>query len=97
MPAGMLSTLLLGLKPIIIADSCLVTTDIAVSLFISGAIYFLWRVCRRFEIVSVVLFLLFFAAAFVTKFSAAILIVTFWLADSARVISHDPLPVSGGI
>jgi len=96
-PGGMLSILLLCFDPNIIAHSGLVTTDIAVTLFISGALYFLWRVCRRIEIVSVVLFLLFFAAAFVTKFSAAILIVTFWLAVSARVISPDPWPVSGGI
>ena len=96
-PGGVLSILLLCFDPNIIAHSGLVTTDIAVTLFISGALYFLWRVCRRIEIVSVVLFLLFFAAAFVTKFSAATLIVIFWLAVSGRVVSRAAWPVSPAI
>ena len=57
----------------------------------SAAVYFLWRICRRIEPVGVMLFLLFFALAFVTKFSAVLLLPIFWLVAAERIFSPEPL------
>jgi len=93
-PGGILSILLLCFDPNIVAHSGLVTTDIPVTFFISAALYFLWRICRRVEIGSVLFFLLFFGAAFVSKSSSAGLIVIFCAAMSARVAARETWPVS---
>jgi hypothetical protein len=90
---GVLSLALFCFDPNFIAHSGLVTTDAGETLFMFGAIYFLWRICRRLEAASLVLFLLFFALAFVTKFSAVLLLPIFWLTVPGRMISPEPLPV----
>jgi hypothetical protein len=86
-----LSLALFCFDPNFIAHSGLVTTDVGVSLFIFGAVYFLWRICRRLEVTSVVLFLLFFGLAFVAKFSAVLLLPIFWLTVLGRMLSPEPL------
>jgi hypothetical protein len=88
---GMLSLALFCFDPNFIAHSGQVTTDVGVSLFMFGAVYFLWRICRRLEAASVVLFLLFFSLAFVTKFSAVLLLPIFWLIVLGRMFSPEPL------
>ena len=60
---GILSLALFCFDPNFIAHSGQVTTDVGISLFLFGAVYFLWRICRRLEVASVVLFLLFFGVA----------------------------------
>ncbi len=82
-----LAMLLFCCDPNMVAHSGLVTTDLGITLFIFGAIYFFWRVCRRIERASVILFLSFFALAFVTKFSAVLLIPMFLLVALARMVS----------
>jgi hypothetical protein len=88
---GTLSLLLFCFDPNFIAHSGLMTTDVGLSLFLFGAVYFLWRSCRRVEVTSVILFLLFFGLAFATKFSALLLLPIFWLTVSGRMISPEPL------
>jgi hypothetical protein len=88
---GILSLALFCFDPNFIAHSGLVTTDVGASLFMFGTIYFLWRICRRLEAVRVFLFLLFFSLAFVTKFSAVLLLPFFWLTVLGRMISPEPL------
>jgi hypothetical protein len=88
---GVLSLALFCFDPNFIAHSGLVTTDAGISLFMFGAVYFLWRSCRRFEAASVILFLLFFSVAFVTKFSAVLLLPLFWLTVPGRMISPEPV------
>jgi hypothetical protein len=88
---GVLSLALFCFDPNFIAHSGLVTTDVGAALFMFGAIYFLWRICRRLEVTSVVLFLLFFGLAFATKFSAVLLLPIFWLTVLGRMISPEPL------
>ncbi|MGO8838991.1 MAG: ArnT family glycosyltransferase [Limisphaerales bacterium] len=90
---GILSLALFCFDPNFIAHSGLVTTDVGVTLFMFGAIYFLWRICRRVDAVNVALFLLFFALAFATKFSAMLLLPLFWLVVLGRMISPEPLPI----
>jgi hypothetical protein len=88
---GILSLALFCFDPNFIAHSGLVTTDVGETLFLFGAVYFLWRICRRLEVASVVLFLLFFGLAFVTKFSAILLLPIFWLTVLGRMFSPEPL------
>ena len=88
---GVLSLAVFCFDPNFIAHSGLVTTDVGVSLFMFGTIYCLWRICRRLEVACVVLFLLFFSLAFVTKFSAVLLLPLFWLTVLGRIISPEPL------
>jgi hypothetical protein len=90
---GVLSLSLFCFDPNFIAHSGLVTTDVGVTLFMFGTVYFLWRLCRRIEVMSVVLFLIFFGLAFVTKFSAALLVPIFWLAVLGRMICPYEWPV----
>jgi 4-amino-4-deoxy-L-arabinose transferase-like glycosyltransferase len=91
---GVLALALFCFDPNFIAHSGLVTTDVGVTLFIFGAMYFLWRLCRRLETGSLLAFLLFFALAFATKFSAMLLLPIFWLAALGRVFSPDNWPAA---
>jgi Dolichyl-phosphate-mannose-protein mannosyltransferase len=74
-PAGaILAALLLCFDPNVIAHSGLVTTDVGETLFIFGTLFFLWQCWHRFNAVNMLLFILCFALAFVTKFSAIALL-----------------------
>jgi hypothetical protein len=88
---GVLSLALFCFDPNFIAHSGLVTTDVGEVLFMFGAVYFLWRICRRLEATSVILFLLFFGLAFAAKFSAVLLLPIFWLTVLGRMLSPEPL------
>jgi len=61
------------LEPNILAHSGLVTTDLGVTCFIFGALYFLWRLTRRFTCGNAAGLAVFFALAQVSKFSALVL------------------------
>jgi 4-amino-4-deoxy-L-arabinose transferase-like glycosyltransferase len=60
-------------EPNILAHSSLVTTDLGVTCFIFGALYFLWRLTRRFTYGNVAGLATFFALAQVSKFTALLL------------------------
>lgn len=90
---GILTLVLFCFDPNFIAHSGQVTTDVGVALFLFGTIYFLWRLCRRVETTSLILFLVFFALAFITKFTAILLLPLFWLIVPGRMFSTEPLPV----
>jgi tetratricopeptide (TPR) repeat protein len=61
------------LSPNLAAHASLVTTDIGITCFIFGTLYFLWRTCRRLSRFNLTGLSIFFALAIVTKFSALIL------------------------
>ena len=61
------------LEPNILAHSGLVTTDLGVTCFIFGALYFLWRLTRMLTFGNAVGLAIFFALAQVSKFSALVL------------------------
>ena len=61
------------LSPNLAAHSSLVTTDIGITCFIFGTIYFLWRTSRRLSAFNLTGLSIFFALAIVTKFSGLIL------------------------
>lgn len=84
---GVLAMTLICFDPNFIAHSALVTTDVGVTLFMFGAMFFLWCAFRRLEIWSVALFLFFFGMAFATKFSAVLLVPFFALVALGRIFS----------
>jgi hypothetical protein len=61
------------LSPTLAANASLVTTDIGITCFFFGAIYFLWRTSRRLSLLNLTGLTIFFALAIVTKFSGLIL------------------------
>ncbi len=92
---GVLSLALFCFDPNFIAHSGLVTTDVGEALFMFGAIYFLWRTCRRWTAANQLLFLFFFGLAFAAKFSAVFLLPIFWLAACGWLLAR-PAPVGAG-
>jgi tetratricopeptide (TPR) repeat protein len=62
------------LEPNIAAHARLVTTDLGITFFIFATIYCLWRSCRRPSAANVAMLAVCFALAFVTKFSAILLV-----------------------
>ncbi len=69
-----LALALYTLEPNILAHARLVTTDLGLTCFAFGALYFLWRVTRRLNIGNAAGFIGFFTLAQVSKFSALV----FW-------------------
>jgi len=61
------------LEPNIAAHATLITTDLGVTCFIFGAVYFLWRTCRRPRAADIAGVAIFAALACVTKFSGVVL------------------------
>jgi hypothetical protein len=61
------------LEPNLSAHATLITTDLGVTCFIFGAVYFLWRTCRRPRAADVAGVAIFAALACVTKFSGVVL------------------------
>lgn len=62
-----------AMEPNLLAHSSLVTTDLGVSCFIFGAVYFLWRTCQRVSVANVSGLAAFVALACVSKYSAILL------------------------
>lgn len=75
--AGLLSLFLLAFEPNILAHTRLVTTDMAVTLFLFLSLYRLWVYCRDPRAVNLLWAALAFALAQASKFSALILILLF--------------------
>ena len=92
--AAVLSIALFIFDPNFIAHSGLVATDVPLAFFITGTIFFYWRLCRRLEMGNLLLFLLCFSLAFVTKFSAAVLVPIYGLIAVGRVFNRDDWPTS---
>jgi cytochrome c-type biogenesis protein CcmH/NrfG len=62
-----------SLEPNIAAHATLITTDLGVTCFIFGAVYFLWRTCRAPGVLNLLAVAVFAALACVTKFSGVVL------------------------
>lgn len=65
---------LYAMEPNIAAHAALVTTDLGVTCFMFGAVYFLWRASRRMTAGNAAGVAVFVALAVVTKFSAIVLL-----------------------
>jgi len=67
------AVLFFALEPNLLAHFGLVTTDASLACFVFGAIYFLWRTCRRASVANTAGFTVFFVLSMLTKFSALLL------------------------
>ncbi len=65
--------LLFAIEPNLLAHSALVTTDLGVTLFVFGTLYFLWRTCEQATPLNVAAVSCCAALALVSKFSAVLL------------------------
>jgi cytochrome c-type biogenesis protein CcmH/NrfG len=61
------------LEPNIAAHASLITTDLGITCFMFGAVYFLWRTCRAPGVLNLLGVAVFTALACVTKFSGVVL------------------------
>ncbi len=91
MAGAVFSSALLCFDPNFIAHSGLITTDVGESLFIFATMFFLWRVLGHSRAIDLALFVTCFALAFVTKFSAILLIPMLCVVALAAVFSRTPL------
>lgn len=66
-------------EPNLLAHARLVTTDFGLVCFAFGAVYFLWRLTRRFSVGNIVGLTFFFVMAQTTKFTAILLWPIFFL------------------
>jgi Dolichyl-phosphate-mannose-protein mannosyltransferase len=71
--AAVVALVLYTIEPNIAAHSSLVTTDLGVTCFVFGAVYFLWRASRRLTASNIAGLVACFVLAILSKFSAAIL------------------------
>jgi len=86
------AVIVLGLyatEPNILAHSRLVTTDLGITCFFFGTIYFLWRTSRELSVRNVAGLIVCFALAQVTKFSALLLAPIVALLLLIRVCQSD--------
>jgi hypothetical protein len=74
LPGGCIALACFLLEPNLMAHSSLVTTDLPLTCFFFGAVYFLWRTCRRCSAANVLGLVVFFVLAMVTKYSALLLV-----------------------
>ena len=93
------AVIVLGLytvEPNILAHSCLVTTDFAITCFAFGALYFLWRTTKKLSAANLCGLIGFFTLAQISKFSALLLGPIVLLLLIARVFRRDPWLVTIG-
>lgn len=67
------SLVLFAVEPNLTAHASLVTTDLGVTTFLFGTVYFLWRTCRRVSRFNVAALAVFCGLAMASKFSAVLL------------------------
>ncbi|HTS17362.1 MAG TPA: glycosyltransferase family 39 protein [Verrucomicrobiae bacterium] len=79
-------------EPNILAHSRLVTTDLGVTCFFFGTMYFLWRTARRVSVGNVAGLVVFFAVAQISKFSALLLCPVVVVLLAARVCRRAEWP-----
>jgi hypothetical protein len=91
---AVLPTALFCFEPNFIAHSGLVTTDIGVTLFMFGALYFLWRAFRCVSALNVMATSIFVGLALASKFTAVLLVPMFLLLGLAKIVTSAPWAVS---
>ncbi len=84
-------------EPNILAHSRLVTTDFGLTFFMFGALYFLWRTCRRASPGNVVGAAAFFALAQTSKFSALLLGPIALILILSRAFQGEPWKITDTI
>jgi hypothetical protein len=83
-------------EPNILAHASLVTTDLGVTCFLFGSVYFLWRTTRSLSLTNLVGLLALSGFAAVSKFSAIILGPIFLFLLAVRALQPAPWPCKIG-
>ncbi len=87
---GAFSLVLYSFEPNFLAHAPLVTTDVGVSLFLFGAMYFLWRTFQRLTWVNLVALAFCSGCAVTAKFSGMLLLPLAIMAGCWRIFSSAP-------
>jgi hypothetical protein len=83
-------------EPNILAHASLVTTDLGVTCFMFGALYFLWRTIQHLTWGNLTGLMTFFTLAQVSKYSALALWPVLFLLLLIQVVRRNPWPCSMG-
>lgn len=94
---GMLSLLLYCFCPTVLANGSLVTSDMALALFLTAAVWLWWSLLHRFSVVLIVANALVLTALFLSKMSAAMILPIGFLLLGVRLLRPEPLPVHLGV
>lgn len=89
-PAAVVAATLFCLDPNLLGHASLVTTDLAVTLAMTGAILAIWRLGQRLTVLNSLLLCLALAAGINTKFSALLLWPVLVVLLSVRVLHPSP-------
>ena len=81
------------LEPNILAHSGLVTTDLGITCFIFGTLYFLWRTTKRVTAGNLAGMTVFLVLAFASKYSAAFLAPVIVVLLTVRLLRKSPWPL----
>lgn len=87
-PAAASALALYALEPNLLAHARLVTTDLGVTLFMFGAVYFLWRTVDAWRGRNIALLAAFVGLAVISKFSALLLVPILGSLLAAAVIER---------
>jgi dolichyl-phosphate-mannose-protein mannosyltransferase len=79
-------------EPNLLAHASLVTTDLGLTCFTFGTLYFLWRATRLLSVANLAGLITFFALAQVSKFSALLLVPILVLLLGWQVFRKNPWP-----
>jgi hypothetical protein len=94
-PAGALVSLaIFCFDPNFIAHSGLVTTDVPICSFVTGALYFLWRSLRRLTVPDALATAMFFSLALVSKYSAVLAIPIMLFLGLRQIARKQPWPTA---
>jgi hypothetical protein len=85
------------LEPNIAAHASLITTDMGITCFIFGAVYFLWRTCHAPGVVNVLGVAVFTALACVSKFSGVVLWPILVCLVAAAVLQRSALSLKTAV
>jgi tetratricopeptide (TPR) repeat protein len=93
---GMLSLLLYGLSPTILANGALMTSDTACALFFLASAGSFWAMLHRLSPGRVLVSALLMGGLFVSKMSALLIVPVVLTLVGARLVDGRPLPLGSG-
>ena len=92
---GMFSLLLYVLNPAVLANSGLMTSDIATACLLLLSVYYLWKALQQPSLLRIVASAVVMGAALLTKVSAVIILPVALLLGFARVLDQRPFGLGG--
>ena len=90
---GLIAELVAAFDPNFLAHSALVTADVAAAFFFTAAIWSYWRLLQKISPARLAIAALSLAGLFLTKYSAPIVLVVFWLMSIFQIVSRREMAV----